>query len=175
MGSPTLTITEVKYKKYSKQYRIHVESKHVAPLSHYMFNFTTVVFDGPSPAFYFTNTLGWNTSSLLLAVWCWWFGPPPTLSENHPLSAVCYGLIIITLAASIHQRGPTDNWPIHFPFYIQLVTVKFLPNVFGCQWNGSGWITGLCIEMTDKQECCKNFCRNVELYNVIWCFFDRAS
>ena len=28
------------------------ESKHVAPLSHYMFNFTTVVFDGTSPAFY---------------------------------------------------------------------------------------------------------------------------
>ena len=26
-----------------------VESKHVAPLSHYMFNFTTVVFDGTSP------------------------------------------------------------------------------------------------------------------------------
>ena len=30
-----------------------VESKHVAPLSHYMFNFTTVVFDGTSPAFYY--------------------------------------------------------------------------------------------------------------------------
>ena len=29
-----------------------VVSKHVAPLSHYMFNFTTVVFDGTSPAFY---------------------------------------------------------------------------------------------------------------------------
>ena len=29
-----------------------VESKHVAPSSHYMFNFTTVVFDGTSPAFY---------------------------------------------------------------------------------------------------------------------------
>ena len=28
-----------------------VESKHVAPLSHYMFNITTVVFDGPSPLF----------------------------------------------------------------------------------------------------------------------------
>jgi len=28
-----------------------VESKHVAPLSHYMFNVTTVVFDGPSPPF----------------------------------------------------------------------------------------------------------------------------
>ena len=27
------------------------ESKHVAPLSHYMFNFTTVVFDGTSPPF----------------------------------------------------------------------------------------------------------------------------
>ena len=40
-----------------------VESKHVAPLSHYMFNFTTVVFDGTSPAFYFTDTSGWNTSS----------------------------------------------------------------------------------------------------------------
>ena len=40
-----------------------VESKHVAPLSHYMFNFTTVVFDGTSPTFYFTNTSGWNTSS----------------------------------------------------------------------------------------------------------------
>ena len=40
-----------------------VESKHVAPLSHYMFNFTTVVSDGTSPAFYFTNTSGWNTSS----------------------------------------------------------------------------------------------------------------
>jgi hypothetical protein len=26
-----------------------VESKHIAPLSHYMFNFTTVVFDGTSP------------------------------------------------------------------------------------------------------------------------------
>jgi hypothetical protein len=26
-----------------------VESKHVAPLSHYMFNITTVVFDGISP------------------------------------------------------------------------------------------------------------------------------
>jgi hypothetical protein len=26
-----------------------VESKHVAPLSHYMFNFTTVVLDGTSP------------------------------------------------------------------------------------------------------------------------------
>jgi len=38
-----------------------VESKHVALLSHYMFNFTTVVFDGTSPAFYFTNTSGWNT------------------------------------------------------------------------------------------------------------------
>ena len=31
-----------------------VESKHVAPLLHYMFNFTTVVFDGTSPTFYFT-------------------------------------------------------------------------------------------------------------------------
>ena len=41
-----------------------VESKHVAPLLHYMFNFTTVVFDGTSPTFYFTNTSGWNTSSL---------------------------------------------------------------------------------------------------------------
>ena len=29
-----------------------------------MFNFTTVVFDGTSPTFYFTNTSGWNTSSL---------------------------------------------------------------------------------------------------------------
>ena len=29
-----------------------VESKHVTPLSYYMFNFTTVVFDGTSPAFY---------------------------------------------------------------------------------------------------------------------------
>ena len=29
-----------------------VESKHVAPISHYMFNITTVVFDGPSPPFY---------------------------------------------------------------------------------------------------------------------------
>ena len=28
-----------------------------------MFNFTTVVFEGTSSAFYFTNTLGWNTSS----------------------------------------------------------------------------------------------------------------
>ena len=28
-----------------------------------MFNITTVVFDGTSPAFYFTNTSGWNTSS----------------------------------------------------------------------------------------------------------------
>jgi len=40
-----------------------VESKHVASLSHYMFNFTAVVFDGTSPTFYFTNTSGWNTSS----------------------------------------------------------------------------------------------------------------
>ena len=29
-----------------------------------MFNFTTVVFDGTSPTFYFTNTSGWNTSSI---------------------------------------------------------------------------------------------------------------
>jgi len=28
-----------------------VESKYVAPLSHYIFNITTVVFDGPSPPF----------------------------------------------------------------------------------------------------------------------------
>jgi len=28
-----------------------------------MFNFTTVMFEGTSPAFYFTNTSGWNTSS----------------------------------------------------------------------------------------------------------------
>jgi len=28
-----------------------------------MFNITTVVFDGPSHPFYFTNTSGWNTSS----------------------------------------------------------------------------------------------------------------
>jgi len=34
-----------------------VESKNVAPLSHYMFNFTTVVFDGTSPAFYITCRL----------------------------------------------------------------------------------------------------------------------
>ena len=27
------------------------ESKHVAPISQYMFNITTVVFDGPSPPF----------------------------------------------------------------------------------------------------------------------------
>ena len=34
-----------------------------------MFNFTTVVFDGTSPTFYFTNTSGWNTSiSNLLGV-----------------------------------------------------------------------------------------------------------
>ena len=26
-----------------------VESKHIAPISHYMFNITTVVSDGPSP------------------------------------------------------------------------------------------------------------------------------
>ena len=32
-------------------------------VKHYMFNFTTVVFDGTSPTFYFTNTSGWNTSS----------------------------------------------------------------------------------------------------------------
>jgi len=31
-----------------------------------MFNFTTVVFDGTSPTFYFTNTSGWNTSSFNL-------------------------------------------------------------------------------------------------------------
>jgi len=29
----------------------YVESKHVAPISHYMFNITTVVFDGPSAPF----------------------------------------------------------------------------------------------------------------------------
>ena len=34
-----------------------VESKHVAPLSHYMFNFTIVVFDGTSPAFYFVSRI----------------------------------------------------------------------------------------------------------------------
>ena len=28
-----------------------------------MFSFTTVVFDGTSPTFYFTNTSGWNTSN----------------------------------------------------------------------------------------------------------------
>ena len=28
-----------------------VESKHVALISHYMFNITTAVFDGPSPPF----------------------------------------------------------------------------------------------------------------------------
>jgi len=28
-----------------------------------MCNITTVVFDGPSPPIYFTNTSGWNTSS----------------------------------------------------------------------------------------------------------------
>jgi len=28
-----------------------VESKHIAPISHYMFNIITVVFDGPSPPF----------------------------------------------------------------------------------------------------------------------------
>ena len=33
-----------------------VESKHVAPLSHYIFNITTVVFDGPSPPFTSDNT-----------------------------------------------------------------------------------------------------------------------
>jgi len=33
-----------------------VEPKHVAPLSYYMFYFTTVVFDGTSPAFYVTET-----------------------------------------------------------------------------------------------------------------------
>ena len=31
-----------------------VESKHVAPLLHYMFNLTTDVFDGTSPIFYTT-------------------------------------------------------------------------------------------------------------------------
>ena len=40
-----------------------VESKHVSPLSHYMFNITSVVFDRPSPPFHFTDTSGWNTSS----------------------------------------------------------------------------------------------------------------
>jgi len=40
-----------------------VESKHVAPTSHYMFNITTVVFDWPSPLFYCTNSSGWDTSS----------------------------------------------------------------------------------------------------------------
>ena len=34
-----------------------------------MFNFTTVVFDGTSPTFYFTNTSGWNTSSSNAHVW----------------------------------------------------------------------------------------------------------
>ena len=36
-----------------------VESKHVAPLSHYMFNITTVVFDGPSrpPTPFISQTL----------------------------------------------------------------------------------------------------------------------
>jgi len=33
-----------------------VESKKVAPLSHYMFIITTVVFDGPSPPLLFINT-----------------------------------------------------------------------------------------------------------------------
>jgi len=37
-----------------------VESKHVAPLSHYMFNFTTVVFDGTSPTV-ISQTLGDET------------------------------------------------------------------------------------------------------------------
>ena len=35
-----------------------------------MFNFTTVVFDGTSPTFYFTNTSGWNTSSSDLLCFC---------------------------------------------------------------------------------------------------------
>jgi hypothetical protein len=34
-----------------------VQSKHVAPLSHYMFNITTVVFDGPSPPFTSNNNI----------------------------------------------------------------------------------------------------------------------
>ena len=33
-----------------------VESKHVAPISHCMFNIITVVFDGPSPPFSVTNS-----------------------------------------------------------------------------------------------------------------------
>ena len=40
-----------------------VESKHVAPLLHYMFNFTTVVFDGTSPTFYKLLSLETGISS----------------------------------------------------------------------------------------------------------------
>jgi hypothetical protein len=42
-----------------------VESKHVAPISHFMLNFTTVVFDGPSPPF-ILQTLRDGTSQVTL-------------------------------------------------------------------------------------------------------------
>ena len=43
-----------------------VDSKHLAPLTHYMFNFTTVVFDGTSPPV----MLGILVSELIVVVLC---------------------------------------------------------------------------------------------------------
>jgi len=42
-----------------------VESKHVTPISHYMFNIITVVFDGPSaPLLYQNDLLVFSSSSI---------------------------------------------------------------------------------------------------------------
>ena len=47
-----------------------VELKHVAPISHYMFNITTVVFDGPPPLLLVKITLYYtrNQQDATLAV-----------------------------------------------------------------------------------------------------------
>ena len=62
-----------------------VESKHVAPLSHYMFNITTVVFDGPSPTF-ISRTL--------------WDGTPQVQITRQPISPILKGHAVLEVWTS---------------------------------------------------------------------------
>ena len=79
-----------------------VESKHVAPLQHYMFNFTTVVFDGTSPTFYSCGPFpAHDTSAARIRVGCRQVTPGI-------LDDLCY----LPCVASASGWADVDTWSL---------------------------------------------------------------
>ena len=128
MESPTLTITEVLSLYRSGTWGPQddsVESKHVAPLSHYMFSITTVVFDGTSPPFiciyiryirrslhksgkYFFKPKLWQCRNLSLCVW-----------NSEACTAICYshiGLQLAAVASGSRQANHTTSQLLNLGF-----------------------------------------------------------